>query len=162
MSLPHRHLRRFAGAGLATVLLMAGLLPFSPSAAAALADCNGPLVSSSIKGFTMNRTGLKLTRIYDEKGVLNDWGQQPAATIGAHDNDHWCAYAHAFGTAMKAEYSFADGNVVYLEAYRYQSSAVGSSCVIKGPSADRFTCAPRIFGSQRASIQADFTVSARR
>jgi len=55
MSLPHRHLRRFAGAGLATVLLMAGLLPFSPSAAAALADCNGPLVSSSITGFT--RTG---------------------------------------------------------------------------------------------------------
>ncbi|MDQ6897214.1 MAG: hypothetical protein M3171_11520 [Actinomycetota bacterium] len=164
--------------------LVRGALPATAAGAGDGASCRHEgRISTSIDGVTRNITGLTLTRTYLEKGVLNHRGDEPAATIRPHGQDMWCEHADFFGTAIKvtygfgrnshvsfeawryregSEYSFADRNVVYLEAYRYQSSAVGSSCVIKGPSADRFTCARRIFGSQRASIQADFTVSARR
>ena len=160
--MPHRMPRRLAGAGVAALLLFVGLLPFSPSASAWRAGCNGGYIMSAVKAVTVNHTGVELTRVYDEKGALNYWGDEPAATIAAHGTYHWCAYAYAFGTGMKAQYRFADGNIATLEAYSYTSGLKGSTCAITGPSADRYTCAHHTSGGQPNHVEADFVLGQRR
>jgi hypothetical protein len=158
-----RYLRRLALASVAALLTVGVSLPFSSSASAARSDCSKSSVSASVSGLTINQTGLLLERIHDEKGITNDWGDEPARYIEPHRPDLWCVYARTFGAAMKAEYRFPDSTIVYMEAWKYLFQDPGSSCEIRGPSAAQFMCTHRAHREGLTQFAgAHFTIDERR
>lgn len=161
-SRPHRWRPALVVGSAFVVMLMslvAGARPATAAGAGDDASCRHEgRISTSIDGLTRNTTGLTLTRTYLEKGVLNHWGDEPAATIHPHGQDGWCEHADFFGTAMKVTYGFGRNGHVSFEAWRYREGPVGSRCAVGGPDAAVYRCNARIVDPNTRRITVVFTL----
>ncbi len=138
-------------AGMLGALVVFVVLPARNAAAAPDQDpyreCTTGRLATSMTGITRNDTGVELTRVYDEKGVLNTWGRQPSASLAPRASDRWCVYAHHFGTAMKVEYALPGGDKVAFAADRYLFGDASARCELSGPTRDSYSCRAHV--SQR-------------
>jgi hypothetical protein len=128
------------------------------SASAANRDCHiSGLGDSALGGTIRNATDSTLTRVYLEKGAINEWGVEPSRAMTNHDVSHWCLSTSSFGVAMKAEYVTPDGTKFLLEAYKYPFQEAVATCRTEGDATGRYACDAGA-GSANWSGTAHFTL----